>query len=366
MKALAFALQSVSRLFYAVQAHKRAYLFACVTLLITLLLGFQVLARNSTIHSTPDTQEPDSAPVRAAPLTLDEGFEDVPGLTDLSGPRWHVQNNSDPLGSTGWFQGDTARFDAQAGSNNSYIAADFRNVQSNGTISNWLISPALAFTTGNTISFWTRSGGIFPDRLEVRMSKHIGLPDVGTTSDSVGDFTELILELNPTLTANGYPTVWTEIPLTVPASMVGESGRIAFRYYVTEAGSGGSNGDYIGIDSFSTDAELLPSNNVFLPLLLTPLPPAKWQITNTTGGTLLVELEGVGSRTFGAGTETWDDLDVQSGTYNFKLTVNGGLCDGDMIEDTVNLVRDRTTVSSFQCILELASRQTRLDVTHEE
>ena len=61
-------------------------------------------------------------------------------------PGWTTQNNSSPVGSTGWFQGDTARFPAHSGAANSYIAADFNNTTGNNTISNWLISPQRTFT----------------------------------------------------------------------------------------------------------------------------------------------------------------------------------------------------------------------------
>jgi hypothetical protein len=55
--------------------------------------------------------------------------------------------------------------------------------------------------------------------------------------------------------ANGYPAAWTQFTITgadgIPAS---GSGRIAFRYYVTDGGPDGANSNYIGIDTVSITA----------------------------------------------------------------------------------------------------------------
>ena len=72
---------------------------------------------------------------------------------------------------------------------------------------------------------------------------------MGATNTSVGDFSTLLLDINPTYTASGYPTAWTQYTLTMrglPAA--GVNGRLAFRYFVENAGPGGANSDYIGID----------------------------------------------------------------------------------------------------------------------
>jgi hypothetical protein len=77
-----------------------------------------------------------------------------------------------------------------------------------------------------------------------------GGTNVGATNTSVGDFTNLLLTINPTLTTTGYPSVWTEYTLTVSglAAPV-PAGRFAFRYFVTNGGPAGANSDYIGIDN---------------------------------------------------------------------------------------------------------------------
>ena len=102
-----------------------------------------------------------------------EGFEDI---TTLVPGGWYMQNNSDPLGLTDWFQGNLDVFPGQSGG---YIGANYNNTgDPNGTISNWLLTPELALANGNTVSFYTRcpDGSIWPDRLQVRMSTSCHTP----------------------------------------------------------------------------------------------------------------------------------------------------------------------------------------------
>ncbi|MCX6319936.1 MAG: choice-of-anchor J domain-containing protein, partial [Bacteroidetes bacterium] len=166
---------------------------------------------------------------------------------------WAAQNNSTPVGTTGWFQGTPGVFTAQSGAPNAYIGANFNNVTGANTISNWLITPSVAIKNGDIFRFWTRTitGPTFPDRLEVRLNT-TNTTNVGATNTSVGDFTTVLLTINPTLTATGYPSVWTQYTVTVSglAAPVA-AGRFAFRYFVTNGGPLGANSDYIGIDDVS-------------------------------------------------------------------------------------------------------------------
>jgi hypothetical protein len=180
----------------------------------------------------------------SASLILSEGF------TTVSPSGWTVINNSDPLGSTNWFQGNTAVFGSQSGATNSYAAANFNSGAGSATISNWLITPTLTFNNGDVLSFFTRSVTdiAFPDRLEVRFS-NVGGTNVGTTDTSVGDFGNLLLTVNPNLTTTGYPNDWTNFSATITGLSGPTSGAIAFRYFVTNGGPLGDNSDYIGIDT---------------------------------------------------------------------------------------------------------------------
>lgn len=180
---------------------------------------------------------------------IDEGFTTVAPLPT----GWASQNLSSPLGTTGWFQGNTAVFPAQSGPANSYIAANWQNTTTTGvgTISNWLFTPNITMKNGDVFRFWTRtvSPSTFPDRLQVRMSTNGASVNAGSTATSVGDFTTLLLDINPTYTTTGYPTAWTQYSITISGLPGPTSGRLAFRYFVENGGGAGANSDYIGIDN---------------------------------------------------------------------------------------------------------------------
>jgi len=119
----------------------------------------------------------------------------------------------------------------------------------------WLVSPHVEFGVGGSLSFWTRrvnDGNVGADRLQVRTM--IGdLPVTGQVGNvsSVGNFTNLMLDMNPTGTTAGYtcPTGgvvdppgktlsnipwqdWCHVTLTAASGLpTSGSGYIAFRYY---------------------------------------------------------------------------------------------------------------------------------------
>jgi hypothetical protein len=179
-----------------------------------------------------------------------ENFDNV---GDLPARGWFRQNNSVPVGLS-WHQGNPNHFPAQSGAPNSFIEAGFGSTSGANTISNWLLTPIRTFSNGDVIKFWTRTvtENPFPDRLQVRMSTNGASIDVGTGPNAVGDFTTLLLTINPNLEVGGYPEVWTQYTITLSGLPGPTSGRIAFRYFVTDGGPMGDNSNYIGIDTFST------------------------------------------------------------------------------------------------------------------
>ncbi|MFZ1265185.1 MAG: choice-of-anchor J domain-containing protein [Anaerolineae bacterium] len=232
-------------------------------ILLVLALCLSVLALGASAAGGPKSDAGTGAQLpqrteaaQQAPLAdFSEGFEDI---TLLAGLGWANQNNSSPLGSTGWFQGNDTVFPAQAGSTTSYLGANYNNTSGTGTISNWMMTPAVTLSAGDTFRFWTSTaaGSIWPDRLELRMSLNGASTNVGATATSVGDFTTVLAEVNPTLAAGGYPEVWTEYVVTLTAAQVPAPtlGRFAFRYFVTDGGPSGANSNYIGIDTVSYTA----------------------------------------------------------------------------------------------------------------
>ncbi len=187
-----------------------------------------------------------------------EGFNNI---SLLPGTGWSMINNSDPLGSSGWFQGNQT-FNSYDGSSNAYIAANYLNAISPGTISNWLISPHVNIVDGNELRFWTRTntGSTIPDRLEVRMSLNGSSDDVGSTAISAGDFSELLLTINPTLTSGGYPEAWTQYTIVISGVSAPANGRFAFRYFVEDTQN---NGNFIGIDrvQYLVPTSMVPLSN---------------------------------------------------------------------------------------------------------
>lgn len=195
-----------------------------------------------------------------------EGFEATSTLTD-----WYIRNNSDTIASTtlaqNWGFGNPTNFPAQAGATGSYVAVGYQSTNSTvgATISNWLFTPSRTFSNGDVISFYTRVSAnptSFPDRLEVRLSTTGSGLNVGTSSATVGDFTTLLLSVNPTLSTTGYPGAWTQYTATISGLTGPTAGRVAFRYFVTDGGANGVNSDYIGIDSYTyTSLSTPPAND---------------------------------------------------------------------------------------------------------
>jgi hypothetical protein len=182
----------------------------------------------------------------ASAQPISEGFDVVVPA------GWQAINNSAVVGPTTVFQGNTDVFNSQAGAPDAYAAMNFNATTGANDISVWLITPMrIGLQNGDSWSFWTRTVDApeFPDRLEFRVSTNGGC-NPGTTSSSVGDFTTLLVTVNPTLTVSGYPIVWTQFQ-GVLAGLGGPSnGCFAFRYAVPNGGPTGTNSDYIGVDSF--------------------------------------------------------------------------------------------------------------------
>lgn len=227
-------------------------LAACVALVLATGLASPASADDGARPGTGNAAA-EPAPLPTSPFrgtlntVLAEGFDDIDVL-----PGWVRTNNSSPLGSTDWFQGNPGVFPAHAGVDTAYIGANFNNTTGgSGTISNWLITPELPLNLLEEFSFWTRvpaGGGVFPDRLEVRMNVNNAGSNVGTLATDVGDFDTLLLSINPDLDTTSYPEAWTQFTITGFPGATG-TGRIAFRYFVTSAGPSGANSNFVGIDT---------------------------------------------------------------------------------------------------------------------
>jgi hypothetical protein len=213
------------------------------------------------------------AAIPAAAQSFSEGFDDV---TTLAPAGWAYDNNSTGVGTTGWpplagkpqargggdYQGVATVFVAHSGADTSYNADNYNATTGASTISDWLMTPVRTFTNGDTLSFYTRTSTAspYPDRLQVRLSTAGASVNCGTLPTDVGDFTTLLVDINPTLAVGGYPETWTQYTLTLSGLTGVQTGRFAFRYYVDNGGPSGANSNYIGIDTLvftsSTPVEL--------------------------------------------------------------------------------------------------------------
>ena len=233
----------------------------CVHRLIAVAVA-GLLAAVSSLALAQDTGSRSGLPSsdeRGKPTFIPRGAailaEDFADITTLMGQGWVMTNQSAPIGTTGWFQGNDTVFPSQAGATTAYIGANFNNTAGVGTIDNWLITPVLPLNSLGEMSFWTRSpdGSTFPDRIEIRMN-------TANTGSATADFTVLLATIDPVSTAG-----WTQTVINSFPGATGD-GRLAFRYFVTDAGPSGSNSDYIGIDSLEilggADPALVIGGNV--------------------------------------------------------------------------------------------------------
>ena len=161
----------------------------------------------------------------------------------------HSVNNSPggPGANPDWAQTQSAAtFGPQSGMG--YVYADYNSATGFNNISNYLISPLVTFSNGDTISFWTRTVDVVvsPDRLELTYNTD------GSTAPT--SFTNPLITINPNLTFTGYPSVWTQYSATISGLAGPTSGRFAFWYNPTTGGPFGNHSDYIGVDDVSYTA----------------------------------------------------------------------------------------------------------------
>ena len=221
--------------------------------------------------------------------------------------------------------------------------------------------PNRTLRNGDVLTFYTRKMTIgggqtdYPDRLETRMSTNGASANVGAGGTAVGDFTSLLLSINPALVANVYPQVWTQYTITISGLPAPTSGRLAFRYFVTSAGPTGTNSDYIGIDEVNYTPYVCPAITLTAGGALTggtegsaysvtlsqtgalgapnfavtagALPPG---VTLSAGGTISGTPTASGTFNF---TATANDASGCSGSQSYSITVVLIDTDGDSIGD---------------------------------
>ena len=244
-----------------------------VLLYLSLLLLFSVILIISCTKDKLKNSAPVIPPVDSANSSFVEEFNNV---SDLRAKGWVFKNNSDPVGTNGWRQGlyeaapsskfpvPVIGFQAYSASSspNDFISCDASSVNLQGNISTWLFTPELKIKNGDKIIFWARAldDQQFPvytiDRMQVLLDTTGTTPDIGNTAISTGNFSKLLLDINPDYVENdlgGFPIKWTYYSITVSGLITPvKAGRIAFRYLGTDAGVNGPNyASVVGIDSLA-------------------------------------------------------------------------------------------------------------------
>jgi uncharacterized repeat protein (TIGR01451 family) len=127
------------------------------------------------------------------------------------------------------------------------------------------------------------------------MSTNFGSTDVGSTAASVGDFTTLLLDINPTYVDN-YPHAWTKYTVTISGLGTPKVGRLAFRYFVEGGGPDAARSDYIGIDDFQYSCAL-DQTITFNPLADKAFGTPDFQVSATASSSLPVSFTTSGNCT---------------------------------------------------------------------
>ncbi len=217
-------------------------------------LLFAVLFLSNSILFSQDvlkgSRTPSISAGKSLPAIEKEGtslfFDNFNGDNSVTGlqSRGYTVLNVDGGGTTDpWFQPTGTQFPAYEGPTTGYVAANYQGA--NGfLIDQWLISPQVTVTAGDTLSFWHRSidNNTFDDSIYVRLSTTGGI--------TPGDFD---------ITWGRYlvsETGWARWTGVFPVS---GTIRFAIQYYHTNGGPSGAYSNYIGLDLLEVISAAAPT-----------------------------------------------------------------------------------------------------------
>jgi len=252
-----------------------------------------------------------------------------------------VQAN--PFGATTYANGTTSPSPlGQDGNANAFALVNYTSTGTSstagsGTISNWLITPVVTVKNGDIVSFYTRLGrpssspqAAFADNLQLRMSTNgdFTLNPTGGAAN-VGDFTQLLVEINPTLNLTSYPTSWTKYSYTITNLPDDTAVKFAFRYYVTSGGPAGANSDIIGLDSYSVDRPLATESFFTQNFAVSPNPASEViNISKVSSiaitSTQITDINGRVVKTINNEVSQINVSDLNAGVYFLKINTAQG------------------------------------------
>ncbi len=257
---------------------------------------------------------------------------------DVFPVTWTSTNQSVPVGTSNWVQGSGSSFNPGGfnGGATSFTLVNYNSVAAGmaGTISNWLITPVVTLKDGDVIKFYSREGGNFnniPDRLEMRLSTNGAASVIPSTgAEDLGSFTNLALSINPTLAASVYPVTWTLYTYTVTGLPALTDCKIAFRYYVTNGGPNGANGNLIGLDAVAVDRPL--STDTFFKNNFSVYPNPVGNVLNLTNTSNIeintIQITDANGRIVKEIKGTFNQINISelnSGVYFLKINTSQGL-----------------------------------------
>ncbi|HKQ48393.1 MAG TPA: choice-of-anchor J domain-containing protein [Phycisphaerae bacterium] len=202
--------------------------------------------------------------------TLGDTSFGQPGPPELVSGGWIFRNQSNPIGSQTFYAGP-CYYCGTAHSGTRTLSSDFNSIEtgSAGTVSNWALFPAIPNQiAGDTVTVYARAlmTGNVPAQLQIRYSP-TGGTNTGSGVTDVGNFTQLLLDVNPVSS-----TGWTQYSATAPGN-----GRLALRFYAPNIEPVFIAGNtWLELDTLSVGPPQTPSCN------LPPVPQSGQTITWST------------------------------------------------------------------------------------
>jgi hypothetical protein len=210
-------------------------------------------------------------PTPAPPVQSASWLENFTEIGSLGTKGWVITNNTDKPGPEAWRRGryETTNkytfgldyvvgfpaYSSERGPHD-FISVDMYAGSQVANMSVWLITPVTKMKNGDELVFYTRAhvdDGTFSakdgnDRMQVRANFSNSSTNVGNDWTTVGDFTTLLRDINPSLALGGYPETWTKYTITLTGITGTVNGRFAFRYFIPLGGPDGNNASLVGVD----------------------------------------------------------------------------------------------------------------------
>ncbi|MBL1212881.1 MAG: hypothetical protein HND52_05950, partial [Ignavibacteriae bacterium] len=201
---------------------------------------------------------------------FEDSFDGNNSIDSLEARGWIVIDADGGGTTAAWYQGTIAVFNAYAGPDTGYVAANYNGGNSSGVIDQWLISPVINVTAGDLLNFYTQSPvGSWDDSINVYVSP--------TGGAAISDFT---FEWGRYVSNQGSWGLWSE---AFPAS---GAVRFAIRYYISD---NVVNSNFLGIDElsvFTPTATLEPPTNLTASTGLVGMVELNWSVPAPSSNTL--------------------------------------------------------------------------------